>query len=87
MKDYIGGKGHDKLFYFNILVPNQHTLLALPVEDRERNLIKYSFALVCTLNMCGYTSVYELNSKKYIKILYLSMIFYFYEGAQMCTSI
>ena len=33
------------------------------------------------------TSIYEVYSDKYIKIHYLSKIFYFYQAAQMCTSI
>ena len=34
-----------------------------------------------------YTSFYEMYSENYIKIHYLSKIFYFYELAQMCTSV
>ena len=31
--------------------------LALPIEDRERNLTKYILARVCTINMCGYSKL------------------------------
>ena len=38
--------------------------------------------------MCvGNTSFYEVYSEKYIKIHYWSKIVYFYEAAQMCTSV
>ena len=33
------------------------------------------------------TSFYEVYSEKYIKIHYWSKIFYFYEEAQICTSV
>ena len=32
-------------------------------------------------------SFYEVYSEKYIKIHYWSKIFYFYEAAQICTSV
>ena len=31
--------------------------LALPIEDRERNLSKSILARVCTLNVCGYSTL------------------------------
>ena len=31
--------------------------LALPIEDRERNLAKSILARVCTLNVCGYSKL------------------------------
>ena len=38
--------------------------------------------------MCVHnTSFYEVHSEKYIKIYYLSKIFYFYEAAQICKSV
>ena len=38
--------------------------------------------------MCmGNTSFYEVHSKKYMKIHHWSKIFFFYEAAQMCTSV
>ena len=33
------------------------------------------------------TSFYEVNIEQYIKIHYWSKIFYFYEAAQICTSV
>ena len=32
-------------------------VLALPIEDRERNLTKSILARVCTLNVCGYSTL------------------------------
>ena len=31
--------------------------LTLPIEDRERNLAKSILARVCTLNVCGYSTL------------------------------
>ena len=31
--------------------------VALPIEDRERNLTKSILARVCTLNVCGYSTL------------------------------
>ena len=31
--------------------------IALPIEDRERNLTKSILARVCTLNVCGYSTL------------------------------
>ena len=31
--------------------------VALPIEDKERNLTKSILARVCTLNVCGYSTL------------------------------
>ena len=36
---------------------NEGVCLALPIEDRERNLTKSVLARVCTLNVCGYSTL------------------------------
>ena len=35
----------------------QTLYIALPIEDRERNLTKSILARVCTLNVCGYSTL------------------------------
>ena len=43
--------------YWLKLFKNLSCTVALPIEDRDRNLTKSILARVCTLNVCGYSTL------------------------------